>query len=73
MVRGPVQERTPMQRAALYTSALIFSAGAVGHGLRLVRGFEIAIGGVVVPIWLSYLGVIIAALLAIWMVVAAQR
>jgi hypothetical protein len=40
-----------MQRAALYTSALIFAAGAVGYGLRLVRGFEIVIGGVVVPVW----------------------
>ena len=60
-----------MQRAALYTSGIIFAVGAVARGVRLTMGFEIVVGGVVVPIWVSLPGVFIAALLAVWMAVAA--
>ncbi len=62
-----------MQKAALYTSGVIFAAGAIGHVVRLIKGFEIAIGGFVLPVWVSFPGVLIASLLAIWMVVAARR
>lgn len=62
-----------MQKAALYTSGIIFAAGAVGHGVRLIKGFEIVVGGLVVPMWVSFPGVLIAALLAVWMAVAARR
>jgi hypothetical protein len=34
---------------------------------------EIVIGGLVVPVWGSAPGALIAALLALWMVVAARR
>lgn len=62
-----------MQKAALYTSSIFFAVGAVAHGVRLITGFEIVIDGFVVPDWMSYLGMPIAALLAIWMAVAARR
>ncbi|MDP6390155.1 MAG: hypothetical protein QF654_09700 [Alphaproteobacteria bacterium] len=62
-----------MQKAALYTAGVIFAAGAIGHAVRLVKGFEIVVGGFVVPVWVSYPGVLAAGLLAIWMAVAAQR
>lgn len=62
-----------MQKAALYTSGAFFAAGAVGHLVRLISGFEIVIGGIVTPIWISFPGALIAALLALWMVVAARR
>lgn len=62
-----------MQKAALYTAAAIFAAGTIGHLVRLIAGFEIVIAGLVVPVWVSFPGVIIAALLAVWMVVAARR
>jgi hypothetical protein len=41
--------------------------------VRLTTGFEIAVGGGIVPVWVSFLGALIAALLAVWMVVAARR
>ena len=56
-----------MQKAALYTSGVIFAAGAVVHLVRLIAGIEIVVGGVVAPVWVSFPGVLIAALLAIWM------
>jgi hypothetical protein len=62
-----------MQKAALYTSGVIFAAGTVAHAVRLATGFEIVINGVVVPVWVSFPGVLVAALLATWMAVAARR
>jgi hypothetical protein len=62
-----------MQKAALYTSGIFFAAGAVGHLVRLATGFEIVVGGVTVPPWVSFPGTLVAAALAIWMVAAARR
>ena len=62
-----------MQEAALYTSGIFFAAGAVAHVVRLIMDIEIIIGGLVVPVWGSFPGALIAALLAVWMVVAARR
>jgi hypothetical protein len=62
-----------MQKAALYTSGVVFAAVAFAHGVRLITGFEIVVDGVVVPGWVSFPGALIAALLAVWMLVAARR
>ena len=62
-----------MQKAALYTSGTIFAAVAVIHLARLIVGFEIVVGGIVVPVRMSFLGALIAGVLAVWMAVAAQR
>ena len=75
---GPAQRmtshgRSPMQKAALYTSGAVFAAVAVAHVVRLATGFEIVVGGAVVPVWVSGLGALIAALLAVWMVAAVRR
>ena len=43
-----------MQKAALYTSGVVFAAGAVAHGVRLTTGVEIVVDGVVVPVWVSF-------------------
>lgn len=62
-----------MQKPALYTAGVIFAAGAVGHAVRLIMGLEITVAGAVAPVWLSYPGVLVAALLAVWMLAAAAR
>ena len=62
-----------MQKAALYASGIFFAVGAAAHLVRLIIGFEIVVGGVAVPVWMSFPGALIAALLAVWMVVAARR
>jgi len=41
--------------------------------VRLITGFEIIAGGVIVPVLVSFLGALIAAVLAVWMAVAARR
>ena len=62
-----------MQKAALYTSGVIFAAGAICHVARLTSGIEIIVDGFMVPVWVSFPGALIAALLAVWMAVAARR
>ena len=62
-----------MRQAALYTAGAIFAAVAAGHLARLIAGFEIVVGGVAAPLWVSFPGALVAALLAAWMVVAARR
>ena len=62
-----------MQKAALYTSGAIFAIGAVAHGVRLFTGFEIVIAEFNVPVWVSFPGALVAALLTIWMGAAARR
>jgi hypothetical protein len=62
-----------MQKAAFYTSGVIFAAGAICHVVRLTRGIEIIVDGFVVPVWVSFPGALITALLTVWMVIAARR
>ncbi len=62
-----------MQKAALYVSCIFFGLGTVAHLWRLSNDIEIVINGMAVPMWASFPGVFIAALLAVWMLVAARR
>ncbi len=62
-----------MQKAALYTAGVVFAVFAVTHLVRLTTGFEIVVGGIILPVWVSFIGALIAALLAVWMAVAARR
>ena len=62
-----------MQKAALYVSGIFFAIGTVAHLWRLSNDIEIVIDGIVVPMWISFPGVSAAALLAVWMLVAARR
>jgi hypothetical protein len=38
---------------------------AVAHLLRLFTGWEVIVGGYVIPVWISWLGLIIAGGLAV--------
>jgi len=62
-----------MQKAALYTAGVFFAMSAVFHVVRLIIGIEIVVEGIAVPMWASYPGALIAALLAVWMAAAARR
>lgn len=47
-------------------SALIFAAVAIAHLVRILRSWALHIGPHSVPMSLSWIGLVIAALLAIW-------
>ena len=52
------------QRTFSLITAVLFSLIALLHAVRLLRGWEVTIEGAVVPIWLSWIGLAIAAYLA---------
>jgi hypothetical protein len=45
-------------------AGIIFSLVALLHALRLLRGWHVLIGDLSVPVWLSWLGLVIAGYLA---------
>ena len=47
-------------------SALIFTLVTLGHLIRLLRQWTIQIGPLSVPMFVSWVGLIVAALMAIW-------
>jgi len=54
------------EKAYLLVSAIIFALIAVLHLIRLVNHWPIQIGTTIVPIWGSWLGLIIAVGLSFW-------
>jgi hypothetical protein len=53
-------------RAYLQVSGALFGIIAVAHLLRLLRHWPIDLGGHVVPLWASWLGLVLAGALSIW-------
>lgn len=52
------------QRTFCLMTAVLFSLIALLHAVRLLRGWQVTINGAVVPIWISWIGLAIAAYLA---------
>jgi hypothetical protein len=51
-------------RSYALVTALLFAAIAVVHGLRLIYGWEVTVGGEAVESWVSWAGMIVAVVLA---------
>ena len=54
-------------------AALLFLLVAAAHAYRLYMGWPITIHGQTFPVWGSYLGIAVAAFLAIMLFVEARR
>ena len=52
------------QRVFSLITATLFSLIALLHALRLLRGWQVTIGDIVVPLWISWIGLAIAGYLA---------
>ena len=52
-------------KPASLMAAVIFSLGAVAHLLRLVFQVEVLVGGATIPMWVSVVGLIVPAALAV--------
>ena len=52
------------QRVFSLITATLFSLIALLHTLRLLRGWHVTIGDIGVPVWFSWIGLVIAAYLA---------
>jgi hypothetical protein len=55
-----------MSNAYTTVSALIFALVAIGHLVRIIKQWTVLIGSTSIPMSVSWVGLIIAALLAIW-------
>ena len=55
-----------MSNAYAIVSALIFALVAVGHVVRLVQGWSVAIGPYNISMNVSWAALVVSALLAIW-------
>jgi hypothetical protein len=53
-------------RAYLQISGALFTIIAVAHLLRLLRHWPIDLAGHMVPLWASWLGLVLAGALSIW-------
>ncbi len=62
-----------MTKLYLAISALILALVALGHIVRLVQGWQVQVGTNDVPMLLSWLGLAVAAILAIWGAMLLRR
>lgn len=61
-----------MFKAPLYVAGIIFGLVALIHLYRIFNHFNIIIGTVEVPVWINFIGVIVAGGLSIWMFTSAR-
>jgi len=45
-------------------TAIIFTLIGILHLIRIIKGYEAQIGGLIIPLWVSWLAVILALILA---------
>jgi len=45
-------------------SAVVFLVVAIAHLLRVIFGWQVEIGGLGIPLWVSWLGLLVAGALA---------
>ena len=60
-------------RSYAIVTGLIFTLAALAHVVRLVLDWPIQIGDVTVPMWVSWIAVIVAASLAIWAAISSRQ
>jgi hypothetical protein len=56
--------RSPSEKTLLMISGVVFLVVALAHLLRLALGIDIALGDFMVPVWLSWFGVVVTAYLS---------
>lgn len=52
------------QRTFFLVTSILFLLVALLHGIRLLEGWQVTIGGAVVPLWVSGIGLAISGFLA---------
>jgi hypothetical protein len=52
------------QRSFFLITSILFLLIALLHAIRLLQGWQVTIGGTVVPLWVSWIGLAISGFLA---------
>jgi hypothetical protein len=55
------------QRTGLRIACIIFAIFAIGHLLRLIKNIQVTVGTHTIPMGVSWIALIVAAILCIWM------
>jgi len=55
------------QASGLRVASVIFALFAIGHVVRLVNQAQVTVATYQIPMWVSVVALIIAAILSIWM------
>jgi hypothetical protein len=55
------------QRTGLRIASVVFAIFAIGHAVRLLRHTQVIVGSPMIPMGLSWVAIIVAAVLCIWM------
>ena len=55
------------QKTGLRVASIIFAIFAIGHVLRLINHSQVTLGTHTIPMGVSWVALIVAALLSIWM------
>ncbi|HME88392.1 MAG TPA: hypothetical protein VKE30_04195 [Chthoniobacterales bacterium] len=55
------------QRTGLQVASVIFGIFAIGHAVRLFNHAKVQVGTYMIPMGLSWVALVVAALLCIWM------
>jgi hypothetical protein len=62
---APVLRRLKMtHRTFSLVTGILFLLVALLHAIRLLRGWQVSVEGAVMPIWISWIGLAVAAYLA---------
>ena len=56
-----------MERSSYRTiSGVVFGLIALGHGIRAALQVSVQLGGTSIPIWVSWVAVVVAGALCVW-------
>jgi len=55
------------QRTGLRVASIIFAIFAIGHLVRLIKNLQVTVGTQTIPMNVSWIALIVAAILCIWM------
>jgi hypothetical protein len=55
-----------MTKVYIAISAIIFALVAVGHIVRLVAGWQVQLGAMDVPIYVSWIALVVSVVLFVW-------
>jgi uncharacterized membrane protein YecN with MAPEG domain len=55
------------QKTGLRIASIIFGIFAIGHLLRLIKHAQVTVGTLTIPMSVSWIALIVAAILCIWL------
>ena len=64
-MKQSADQKGRMSKPFTRIAAVIFALVAYGHLLRVVRGMQVTVGGLDIPMWVSIVGSIVPAVLAV--------